>query len=119
VITSRLLPAVGVADQHDRAGDAVQEIGQERGIIGEPLRWVRRRIDGVAVGLQPLDDAVPAAGVGPGSVLKHDGVPGSSLAAARVVVLAQAVWLRGITRAAMATTSAEIMRRARRTALWL
>jgi hypothetical protein len=62
-----------VADQHDRAGDAVQEIGQERGVIGESLQRVRRRIDGVAVGLQPLDDAVPAAGVRLGPVLKHDG----------------------------------------------
>src|SRR5258708_11671340 len=51
----------------------MQEIGQERGVVGQSLQWVRRRVDGVAVGLQPLDYAVPAAGVSPGSVLKHDG----------------------------------------------
>jgi DNA-binding CsgD family transcriptional regulator len=52
--------------QHDGPGDAVQEIGQVRGVIGEPLQRVRRRVDGEAIGLQPPDDGVPAGDVGPG-----------------------------------------------------
>ena len=39
----------------------VQEIGQVGRVLGHPLERVRRRVHGVAVGLQPLDHAVPAA----------------------------------------------------------
>jgi hypothetical protein len=77
------LPAVGVPDQDDRAGDAVQEVGQVGRVVGQPLEGVRWRVHGVPVSLQALDNGVPAAAVSPRPVLQHDGGLGPVTRASR------------------------------------
>jgi hypothetical protein len=64
--------AVGVADQQHRAVDLVEEAGDVGRIGGHAAQRIGRGDDGVALPLQPLDDAVPAGRVREGAVHEHD-----------------------------------------------
>ena len=64
--------AVGVADQHDRAVDAPDEVAQRGGIGRDAAQRVGARDDAVPVGGQRLDHAVPARRVGERAVDEDD-----------------------------------------------
>jgi hypothetical protein len=66
-------PAVGVADEDDRAGDRRQHARQVGGVARDAAQRVGQGDHRVTLVLQPLGDRSPARGVGPGAVDEDDG----------------------------------------------
>jgi hypothetical protein len=64
--------AIGVPGQQHRAVDLAEQAGGVGGIGGHAAQRVGRGDDGVALLLQPLDDAVPAGRIGERAVHQHD-----------------------------------------------
>src|SRR5258708_5460249 len=67
--------AVGVPDQGDGAGEGVQEVTEEGGVVAETEQRVRWHVDRVPVALEASDDRVPAGTVRPRPVHQHDAGP--------------------------------------------
>jgi hypothetical protein len=66
-------------DEQDRAVDLAEQAGGVGRIGGQAAQRIGRGDDGVALLLQPLDDGVPAGGVGEGAVHQHDRRPDAGL----------------------------------------
>ncbi len=62
-----------MADEHDRAGEGAQEIGDARGVTGQAAQRVGNRPDHVSVALQAVDLPAPTGGVGPGTMHEDNG----------------------------------------------
>src|SRR5436309_331328 len=72
VAISTVVARVGVGGDDGRACLTGQHLAQPSDIIGQ---CVQRKLgcgDGVAIGLQALDDGAPTGAVGPGAVDKHN-----------------------------------------------
>jgi hypothetical protein len=65
--------SVRVADHKHRPGNLVEEAGHVGGVDGDAAQRIRGRRHLEPGGLQALDDAVPARGVGEGAVDENDG----------------------------------------------
>ena len=65
--------AVGVPDGEDGTGDLVEHAGDVRAVGGDAAQRVGGGDHLDSVGLEALDDAVPAGAVGEGAVDEHDG----------------------------------------------
>jgi hypothetical protein len=62
-----------VPDQHDGAVDGVDDVSDVRRITSEAAERVGGGDRGDALGVEALDDAVPAGGLGERAVDEHDG----------------------------------------------